>query len=242
MMKLKKYFARCDKGPYLNLNEDVICTDLENSLYFILDGFGGAGIGDNAVNLLRTQIKSFYVKVTEDINATMPFHYDFNLNVEMNALINSIICSHRLLLKKNGSKKISMKAGASGAFFCQSDNILNYISIGNCSLYLYRENRLFSLNPYLDDFNLIEGQGVKIPKNAFGMYFHLGYCPGEVKIKKNDQFLLMSDGADGLLNDEELRVLIEAHNGDLEALTLAVFEKNNKKGNRDNQSVIALKY
>ena len=35
-----------DKGPVLNVNEDDCVTDIKNSLFGVIDGHGGSGIGD----------------------------------------------------------------------------------------------------------------------------------------------------------------------------------------------------
>ncbi len=59
MIKLKSYAAQTHQGPSLKVNEDDIEIDLSNKLYLIMDGFGGAGIGDTAIQKIKELIKNF---------------------------------------------------------------------------------------------------------------------------------------------------------------------------------------
>ena len=62
-MRLKSFSAQTTQGPYLQLNEDAYDHDLNTNLYMVLDGFGGSGIGDRAVSLLKENVKKFYTKL-----------------------------------------------------------------------------------------------------------------------------------------------------------------------------------
>lgn len=103
-MRLKSFSAHSDQGPYLQINEDSYDFDLDNNLYMILDGFGGVGVGDIAISSLKENIKKFYTQVSEDPDATLPFFFSPKYLLEGNALINSILYSHNLLVKENMKK------------------------------------------------------------------------------------------------------------------------------------------
>lgn len=250
MKDIKKYYANTSQGPYLNLNEDSCLCDLENSLFLVLDGFGGAGIGDRASNIVKEQLKSFYIKTTEDIDATMPFYFNFHYNLELNALVNALICSHRLLLKDNEDKALSLRAGVTGIIGCQSRGILNLICIGNTYGYLLREGELVRLFSNEQDFSLLntnrvasQGYSSKIPYSAIGMYYQLDYIVKELKIQNGDRILLASDGAIDRLDTHQIqRILLNCNNDNLMNGVSSLFTSNNSSGNKDNQSAIILEY
>ncbi len=249
-MDVKRYYANTTQGPYLNLNEDTCLCDLENQLYMVIDGFGGAGIGDRAANLVKEQLKSFYIKTTEDIDATMPFYFNFHYNLELNALVNALICSHRLLLKDNEEKKISQRAGVSGIFACQSKGILNIISVGSSFCYLLRDEELIRVFAHEHDFSLLNNSreindplASKIPYSALGMYYQLDYSVKEVKVQPGDCLLLATDGALDRLDKHQIqRILLNISNDNLMSSLQSLFNSNNSSGNKDNQSAIILEY
>lgn len=246
-MDIKKYYGKTSQGPYLNINEDSCECDLENSLFLVLDGLGGSGIGDKAANLIKEQLKSFYIKTTEDIDSTMPFFFNFHYNLEMNALVNSLICSHRLLLKENDEKPFGLKGGVTGVFACQSENIMNFINVGNGFCYLLRGDSIFRIFENEQSFRLLGDVNSyfsqKIPYSVLGMYYHLDYVVKEVKIQKGDQFLLGTDGALDRLSQEEVQgILLKKAEEGLQERVEQVLSLNNKKGNKDNQSIIMLNY
>ena len=69
--------------------------------FLIFDGFGGSNIGDRTVHKLKDSIKSFYTKIGNDSDATLPFYYSYKYLIEGNALINSMHYAHMVLKKEN---------------------------------------------------------------------------------------------------------------------------------------------
>ena len=53
MISLKGFSSKTHQGPFLQTNEDDIDVDLINDLFLIFDGFGGAGIGDRTVGVIK---------------------------------------------------------------------------------------------------------------------------------------------------------------------------------------------
>src|SRR5690606_26071283 len=94
-MRLKAFAAQTHQGPYLQVNEDGYDFDFENELFFILDGFGGSGIGDRTVEKLKQEIKSYYTQISDDPNATMPLYYNPRNLLEGNAILNSMMNAHQ---------------------------------------------------------------------------------------------------------------------------------------------------
>ena len=141
-MKVKAYAAQSHQGPYLEVNEDGHEADVINGLYMVLDGYGGSGIGDKAVDLVRKKVKHFFTRINEDSNATLPFYYSKKYLLEGNALINAVHFAHRNLMDENEKLDLSSRGGASGVLTSLSDNIVTIVSTGNCRAYLYRKGRI----------------------------------------------------------------------------------------------------
>ncbi len=138
-MKIKAISAQTDQGPFLQVNEDAYDFDLENNLYMVLDGFGGAGIGDVSVSALKENMKKFYTNIASDPDSTLPFFFSPKYLVEGNALINAMLYSHNILVKENMQKETARRGGASGIFLSKAESILTLASVGNCVAFLYRK-------------------------------------------------------------------------------------------------------
>ena len=59
-MKLKSITADTNQGPLLNINEDNFHQNIEEGLYMVMDGFGGAGIGDVATKKLQEFLHKYH--------------------------------------------------------------------------------------------------------------------------------------------------------------------------------------
>ncbi|MEI8347163.1 MAG: hypothetical protein WCG27_06835, partial [Pseudomonadota bacterium] len=90
MIQLKSYAGKTHQGPHLQVNEDCYEVDLCNRLYLVIDGIGGAGIGNRYSALFKDGIKQFYTRLGGDPDATRPFYFGHRYLLEGNALINSL--------------------------------------------------------------------------------------------------------------------------------------------------------
>ena len=142
MIKLKSYAAKTEVGPYLQVNEDDIDVDLTNNLYVIYDGFGGSNIGDKCVSISKENISKFYIKISADPDSTLPFYFSPKYLIEGNALINAVNIAHKEILKYNSTAEMSERGGVCLLAAAQSENILTFVSTGNCLALLYRKNEL----------------------------------------------------------------------------------------------------
>tara|TARA_B100001971_G_scaffold214585_1_gene252788 strand:- start:3797 stop:4534 length:738 start_codon:yes stop_codon:yes gene_type:complete len=245
-MQLKSFAAQSEAGPFLQTNEDAYDFDVLNELFLLLDGFGGAGIGDVCVNKLKEDVKKFYLRLAEDPDATLPFFYSPKYLVEGNALINSILFTHNNLMKENFTKKISERAGASGVVVAKSESVLTLVSTGSCNAYLYRRGKLDKI--FIEDsFQFLSNDDYNnhlktMPLSGFGLFPDLYYQVKELRLYKDDMICLLTDGVYGRLKSEEIKdVLSKPHSG-LKAKLQDLFQLANSRGNLDNQSGIILQF
>ena len=245
-MRLKAYAAQTHQGPYLQVNEDSYDFDFENDLFMVLDGFGGSGIGDRAVEKLKNEIKQFYTQLSDDPNATMPLYYNPRNLLEGNAILNSLMNAHQNLLKLNIEKPVNQRAGSSAIVAVRSDSIMVLVGIGNCCAYHYRQGVLSKVIVE-DTFKLLskgqlEDRFRTTPMNALGMYPEMGYQLKEVRLVDGDKLLLMTDGFYGSLTEEEILHHLNRTAPDAHERINSLLKLSNSHGNIDNQTAMILEF
>ena len=242
MIKLKSYSVKTDQGPYLQLNEDGLEIDLLNKLFLLFDGFGGSGVGDKSVQLLKETIKNFYTKVGNDPDATLPFYFSPKYLIEGNALINAMYYAHNLLKTENKEKEMSARGGASAVGVAFAENILTFAATGNCQALLFRRGNITTVTYpdilSVDYMNYLH----TCPMSGFGLFNDLHLQIREVKVQEGDLVLLMTDGAYARLTSKELKHLILEANLSAKERIERIFALANERGNIDNQSAVLLQF
>lgn len=245
-MQLKNINAHTDSGPYLQINEDGYDFDINNQLFMILDGFGGSGIGDQTVRMLKENLSKYYTNFAIDPDATFPFYFSPKYLVEGNALINSMLYTHNLLMQENIKKEVSKRGGSSAILACKSESILTLSSVGNCNAYLFRKGsirKIFSEDSFLHlsndnyDFHL-----KTMPLSGFGLFADLYYQIKEVRIFEEDIILLMTDGVYGRLLEDEIKDILGRKHIENKDKIKQLCELSNERGNLDNQTVMILEF
>lgn len=245
-MRLKSLSAHSDQGPFLEINEDCYDFDLDNNLFMILDGFGGVGVGDLALTSLKENIKKFYTKISEDPDATLPLFYSPKYLLEGNALINSLLYSHNLLVKENMHKEVSQRAGASGIFISKAQSIMTLVSVGNCTSYLYRKG-IFKKIFIEDSFQFLsndnyEGHLKSMPLSGFGLFPDLYYQVKEIRLFEGDYLVLLTDGVYARLQEVEIKDIISNPQLEPKQKIAELFSMANSRGNIDNQTAMILEF
>jgi serine/threonine protein phosphatase PrpC len=245
-MRLKAYAAQTHQGPYLQVNEDAYDFDFDNELFLIMDGFGGSGIGDRAVDNLKHEIKNFYTQISDDPNATMPLYYNPRNLLEGNALLNSMISAHQNLLKNNLEKPINQRAGASAIVAVKADSLLVLVGVGNCCAYHFRRGKLSKIIVE-DTFQYLSKDQFELkfsttPLNAIGMYPELGYQLREVRLSEGDKVILLTDGVYSQIKEDELLYALNKASPDANERVNDLLKLSNSRGNTDNQTAMILEF
>ena len=245
-MEISNFSVETHQGPYLDINEDGYDFDLDQNIYMIFDGFGGNGIGDKAVESLKTNIKSFYQNFIADRNSTLPFYYSSKYLIEGNALINASLLAHKNLLDENNKKDISLRAGASGVLINKSESILTVLVTGNCRAYMLKKGRLVSL--FGDDsFQFLtqdhfDSHLKNIPLSGFGLFPELHYQVREVRVSPGDKIITFTDGVYSRLNELEIVDAITKPSISGKSKIEELFKLSNDRGNLDNQTCMIIEY
>lgn len=245
-MRLKAYAAQTHQGPYLQVNEDTYDFDFESELYMILDGFGGSGIGDRAVEKLKHDIKNFYTQISDDPNATMPLYYNPKNLLEANAVLNSVLNAHQNLLKSNAEKSLTQRAGASGVVAIKVNSLMVLLGIGNCCAYHFRQGKLTKIicddsSRFLSN-DQFDYKFRSVPMNAIGLYPELGYQMREIRLIEGDKVVFLTDGVFAHINEEELSFILHRHSKDAQDGVNNLLKLSNSRGNSDNQTAMILEF
>ena len=245
-MNLKSYAVQSHQGPYLQLNEDLVEVDFLNGLYFVLDGYGGSGIGDQAVSFLSQKIKSFYTRINSDPDSTLPFYFSHKYSLESNALINAAHFAHRSLVEMQKERPMDTRGGSSALLAATSENMISFVSTGNCRGYLFRKNSLKKIleedshrNLYKEDH---ASQFLSAPLSGLGLFEDLHVVATEVRIEPADMICLMSEGAYSRLSEDEIRYFLERKDFAPSDKIESIFELANERGNLSNQSAMILNF
>jgi PPM family protein phosphatase len=245
-MRLKAYAAQTHQGPYLQINEDGYDFDFENELFMVMDGFGGSGCGDRAIDKLKHEIKNFYTQISDDPNATMPLYYNPRNLLEGNAILNSMMNAHQNLLRTNLEKPINQRAGASAIVAVKADSLMVLVGVGNCAAYHFRKGSLSKVIVE-DTFQYLSKDQFDLrfrtsPMNAIGMYPELGHQLREVRLAEGDKIVLLTDGVYAHLNEDELLYTLNKASPDANDRVNSLLKLSNSRGNTDNQTAMILEF
>ena len=245
-MRLKSYAAKTDQGPYLQVNEDAYDFDFENNLFFIVDGFGGSGIGDKAAENYKVELKKFYSRLADDPNATMPLYYNPKNILEGNALVNALLNAHQSLFNTNSLKPINQRAGLSTLVAARAESLMVLAGVGNCCAYHFREGNLLKIiqedDMKLHSKGLIDSKFRSTPLSAIGMYPELTYQMKEIRLVEGDKILLLTDGVFAPIEDEEILYHLSRPALDSAERLNSLLKLSNTKGNVDNQTAMLLEF
>ena len=245
-MRLKEYVALASPGPFLQVNEDIVEVDLVNNLFLLLDGFGGSGIGDIAVNKIRQDIKGFYSRADGDADATLPFSFSHKYLVEGNILVNSVCYAHERIKRDNSGKEMAQRAGAGGIVGAMADHLITFLCTGNAIAYLYRKGRL---SPVCRPDNL---EGVSAPSSerhfctspasGFGLFDKIHFETSEIRVQADDLFVIFSDGIYSRISGDELEDILKKNSTGHGKTVEKLMALADSRGNMDNQSAVFLQF
>lgn len=244
MLKKVSYYTH--QGPYLNVNEDLVDSDIDLNLYSIFDGFGGSSVGDVASETVKNTLKKGFTKISADEDSTMPFIYSPRYILETNALMNAFHQGHQVLTKTNQERKVEHRGGSSVCALALSSKLASIVNCGNTQALLKRGDEVTSLVA-TDNFSRVSAVKSEqkslttLPTMALGLFEELHLHVVEFLPQKDDVVLLATDGLISMLTDQQIIETMNSHQDDVHLLQ-KLAELNNDFGNWDNQSGIILRF
>ncbi len=241
-MKIRSCSSQTHHGPTLKLNEDRIGLDHQKEVYFLLDGMGGAGVGDVFCKHLEERILKTYGMLTQDRNRTLPFFYGEQYELETNAMMNALLQAHDDFYQENLKHGIQQRGAASGAFVVHSERMAHIILIGSAQVFFGHHGLVEELfRPDLS-FASHGENAFAMTGHAIGLFGQLNYQIREIRPAAGDFIMLCSDGVYQWVRPESLTSLFRLKDSEIQKSLQDLFTRANHLGNWDNQSAIFLNY
>ena len=205
----------------------------DRGLYAVADGMGGEEHGELASVMVVRQMSA--VDVACGSRGVLEYLEERNTEV----------CD---LITENGGARI----GTTFAGLCVNDKLADVINIGDSRVYFLRGSEFVQVSRdhtsvrQMVDLGLITKEAARFHPDQHKLTQHIGIFPSElliepyttcIKLKKNDLFLLCSDGLTDMVDDYAIESVLKS------ALTLdekteALYEAAVHNGGRDNVTIL----
>jgi PPM family protein phosphatase len=233
---------KSDPGMVRANNEDFIIIDEEIELYLIADGVGGHQSGETASRL-----------AAKTIHACLKETIDTQINYEIEqAIRESFKIAHKVILS-NSSIEEENKGMATTVVMYLFQNSKVYVAhVGDSRAYVINSHNLTQLTEdHSPVANLVrKGEISKRSAKSHKMKHMVAQCLGSdqywgpdiknLDVRNRDIFLLCSDGLTDMVSDKEIQKVLNKKKDDLQKHADELVGLANKRGGRDNVTVILI--
>jgi protein phosphatase len=234
---------KSDVGKVRDNNEDSLFVDERQGLFIVADGMGGHQGGEVASRMAVEIVRDFLNDKILSSDKKEDFY---------KLLMEAIFAANESVrLKAEGDINLKGMGTTIVIALCRNDNL--YIShVGDSRAYLIREGNIKQLT---EDHSVV-AQMVKagmmtdeearrhhlkhILSQALGTSAYLAPSFQMLNMEEGDYILLCTDGLTDMLNDQEILSSILACNGEPEKGCELLVNEANRKGGKDNITVILL--
>ena len=247
-----------DVGCKRTHNEDNFFVGLDHNLFVVADGMGGHACGEVASELAVLSVGEFFRMTADDEERTWPFKEERGLRYQENRLVTSIKLANRRIydmaqldIRKRGMGTTIVTAliDDGGASFGHCGDSRAYRVRGGAIEQLTEDHSL--LNEHIKSHHLTKEEIATFPhKNvivrALGMKDTVKVDVGRFEALPGDVFVLCSDGLSGMVSDEDLGRIVNAHfqgNGEVDNLSVLcgnLIDAANSAGGIDNVTCICI--
>lgn len=239
-----KSFSITDVGIKRNVNQDYIyCSENEvgilPNLFIVADGMGGHNAGDYAAKYCVESV----VDTTRHANIKTP----------IGTLDYAIKKANEDLLKQAAMKAEYEGMGTTFVAATIQKDMMIVANVGDSRLYVINDS---SITQITEDHSLVEAMikngeierkearyhpNKNIITRALGAGQNLNVDYFEVSIKQDDIVLMCSDGLTNMLEDEEIKHVIDTYSNDPQKAAGSLVDKANENGGKDNIAIIIIK-
>ena len=249
-MKIR-YAAKTDVGQKRNHNEDYFSLIEDEQLFIVADGMGGHASGEVASKMAAETVGEFYQR-TKDEDATWPYKVDRSLSYIENRLVCGIkLANFRIYESANRDIRYKGMGTTIVAAMIKGDKI--YLAhVGDSRCYRIRGPKIEQLtrdHSLLEDYkeakpDMTEEEQRNFPhKNvitrALGMRDTVQVDVKPHQIQDGDYYVMCSDGLSGMVEDEQIREIIQKTKT-LERVVEELVDHANRAGGTDNITTLVL--
>ena len=249
-MKIR-YAAKTDVGQKRNHNEDYFSLIEDEQLFIVADGMGGHASGEVASKMAAETVGEFYQR-TKDEEATWPYKVDRSLSYIENRLVCGIkLANFRIYESANRDIRYKGMGTTIVAAMIKGDKI--YLAhVGDSRCYRIRGPKIEQLtrdHSLLEDYkeakpDMTEEEQRNFPhKNvitrALGMRDTVQVDVKPHQIQDGDYYVMCSDGLSGMVEDDQIREIIQKTKT-LERVVEELVDHANRAGGTDNITTLVL--
>jgi protein phosphatase len=242
-----------DVGRKRAHNEDAFALYPEHSIFVLADGMGGHASGEVASAIAVETVGDFYMDTGADHDRTWPYKENKKLNYEANRLSTSVKLANLHILEKARATKGCESMGTTVVAALLSKRASYMAHVGDSRGYLIRGDQIEQLtsdhsllNDYLRTNRLTAEEIDAFPhKNvivrALGMRETVEVEIRPLEPRSGDIYLLCSDGLSGMISDDVILDLTNAHRDDLQTACDNLIAAANKNGGHDNVTAVLIR-
>ena len=210
-----KAFALSNIGNQRERNEDSYLLDPVRHLFVICDGMGGHKGGDVASNLAVDTIRKKFKKIPQHYMTPKIIHYLMEA---------AWLANYKILTQSRDNEELTAMGTTLTAVYIDEKNLMTVAHVGDSSLYLYRESKLFRItrehtlaekmvdNGELSREDLELNAYKHVLTRALGIDHQLKVDIIQRTLLPRDILLLCSDGLTDLIDDAAIyNILITAN-------------------------------
>jgi protein phosphatase len=234
---IKEYFALSDIGNKRKNNEDVFASLIDYGFFALADGMGGHKAGEvaakEAISFICSSIKQVLLQTKPEITLDQLSQHVKNLFENANNWI--------YRLSKTDESLMGMGTTLCSVLFLQEKLLFSHV--GDSRVYCFRENELYLMTKDHSAFVRSKQKQLRLKKiltQVIGTPKTIEPEIGFHEIKKNDLFLVCSDGLTDFVKKEYIRLILSS-NGTLEKKAKLLIETAKKQGSTDNITVLLIK-
>ncbi|MCK5762619.1 MAG: Stp1/IreP family PP2C-type Ser/Thr phosphatase [Clostridiales bacterium] len=233
-----RYYLDSDKGIARKNNEDSVFFDENHRIFIIADGMGGHNAGEVASKMAIETFVDFLTSIKE-----------FSALEMLNAISSCNNIVYEASLKNDNYKGMGTTFTAAHI----NTDLVSIIHVGDTRAYKIAEN---DINQITEDHTLVaqlhksgrisRDEALNHPNNhilikALGTKNTIVPTIYSEKFKQGDYLVMTSDGVTDLINDNELKNIVNLIQKP-ENIVKKLIEAANDKGGKDNISIICVKF
>jgi PPM family protein phosphatase len=254
-MRLKGKF-RCvgmsDTGRIREHNEDTIGTDPDIGVVVLADGMGGYKAGEVASGITVRTVLGLLKDSVEREDLT---RHDGESGLTRSGILlrDAVQRANKLIYQTAKTQANCEGMGTTvvaGLFF---DDKLTIAHVGDSRLYRCREGKLEQVTRDHSLMQELVSRGFYTPEEAqraaaknyvtraLGVEPTVDVEITEVPVRRDDLYLLCSDGLSDMVDDSDIQLTINTFGANLESVARQLVQLSNDNGGRDNVSVVLVR-
>jgi len=247
-------YGQTDVGRRRKLNEDNFLVSKEPGLFAVCDGMGGHNAGEVASKMAIETLQAFIEKSHREKEITWPYGLDVNLSFDGNRLKTAVKLANKKVFRAADNREDYTGMGTTAVAALVSENVLTVGSAGDSRCYLLRAGKLTQLTRDDSWVSAALGEGIlnsdeierhplrNVITKAVGAKETIELDVVEQKLEPGDLALICSDGLHAMLSDDQILATLTPVPATLEEAAGKLIDAANEAGNKDNVSVVLLRY